>query len=278
MKEITVGLAIRKGKMMLTYPVFGIMAIGIGITLWLVSSHFGGPYVGLIGFLLTFIIMWFWWSFFVVKWKIWAFNNVRNVHALKRRAIQVLLIWPDSSWFNKTEIKTTKQVHQLEELAYKFKQEDILEKSIDFDIETTEIKVYISKISRIFILALSILILLFGIYIIQINPFAALISFAASIFLFSLYYNKFRDVKPQLIINKDGLKIKEEAVKPWSRIKYCKVYNTGTRRDTKWFLEVNYNKTRSGKLQTIDIELEYLNIKPHKIEDIINTFMYAKKQ
>jgi hypothetical protein len=45
----------------------------------------------------------------ITKWRVWAFENVRNVHELKKRAIQEKLISADSSIFEKTEIRTERQ-------------------------------------------------------------------------------------------------------------------------------------------------------------------------
>jgi hypothetical protein len=42
----------------------------------------------------------------ITKWRLWAFENVRNVHELKERAVQAKLIWPDHSIFEKMEIRS----------------------------------------------------------------------------------------------------------------------------------------------------------------------------
>ena len=87
---VTVDEAIAKGHRMVNYPVFVIM-IGIsGLTLYLGSQNFIPEWCIPVGFILSFGLAWLWWSIMITRWRLWAFDNVRNVHELKK--IQ-LLIW-----------------------------------------------------------------------------------------------------------------------------------------------------------------------------------------
>ena len=54
------------------------------------------------------IVGWSWWSYRIVKWKCWAFSQIDSADSVKlyTRAIEVGLIWPKGSVFNKTEIWT----------------------------------------------------------------------------------------------------------------------------------------------------------------------------
>ena len=56
--------------------------------------------------LVSIAISWIWWGYQVVKWKYWAFSSVseEESHKLYIKAIEVGLIWPSGSLFNKTEI------------------------------------------------------------------------------------------------------------------------------------------------------------------------------
>ncbi len=55
-------------------------------------------------------IGWVWWSYKIVKWKCWAFSqlNLEDSCDLYIKAIEIGLIWPTGSIFNKTEIWTKK--------------------------------------------------------------------------------------------------------------------------------------------------------------------------
>lgn len=56
------------------------------------------------------MIGWIWWSFKIVKWKYWAFSQIRieDRYKLYQKAIEVGLIWHTGSIFNRTEIWTKK--------------------------------------------------------------------------------------------------------------------------------------------------------------------------
>ena len=60
-------------------------------------------------FLFAFIFIgWIWWSYKIVKWKCFAFSKltIDESYELFSKAIDVGLIWPNGSVFNKTEIWT----------------------------------------------------------------------------------------------------------------------------------------------------------------------------
>jgi hypothetical protein len=74
---------------------------------------------------LGFIMPWFYWSLAITHWRLWAFENVRNVHELKNRAIKKKLIWKDGSFFETTEIRTALQKDHWIRLLEKFNKQDI---------------------------------------------------------------------------------------------------------------------------------------------------------
>jgi hypothetical protein len=106
---ITVDRAIKRGQRIMNIPVF----------ILLMGTMCGGFYLIAIKILPTWMIpvfifgsaipAWIYWSFAITKWRIWAFSNVDNVHELKQQAIESSLIWPDGSFFEKTEIRTKKE-------------------------------------------------------------------------------------------------------------------------------------------------------------------------
>lgn len=104
-ETVTVDEAISKGKRMINYPGFSIMLIILGLCFYLGIEKIWPFWIVPVGFVLAFVVAWLYWSIMITKWRLWAFNNVRNVHELKRRAIQEKLIWPDHSIFEKTEIR-----------------------------------------------------------------------------------------------------------------------------------------------------------------------------
>ncbi len=104
---VTVNKAITRGHRMVNYPVFVIMIGTLSVSFFLGSQGSFPLWIFPLGFGLAFGLAWLYWSIMITKWRIWAFENVRNVHELKKRAIQEKLIWPDGSVFEKTEIRSS---------------------------------------------------------------------------------------------------------------------------------------------------------------------------
>ena len=121
-ESITVTQAIEKGRRMINYPVAIMQVAAILISILAVIYFNISIWFVLGGFITGFIITWLYWSFTITKWRIWAFENVRNVHELKQRAIKEKLIWKDGSVFEKTEIRTAGDKEKLQALESKFLQ------------------------------------------------------------------------------------------------------------------------------------------------------------
>jgi hypothetical protein len=137
MGVVSLETALRKGKFQLFWmPMilfFLLMLSGIAF-LMLESIPFNIA-IGITLFLLSFILPWLWWSFKVVKWKIWAFANVDDIKTLEKRAIAMQLIWPKDNWFEKTEIKTKQEKQVIDWLYHKMenasiKKEPVIDRSL----------------------------------------------------------------------------------------------------------------------------------------------------
>jgi hypothetical protein len=132
---------------MVSYPVMGIMFGIILLALYLGSLNvfpawtIAFPIVGCV------LLPWLYWSFMITKWRIWAFENVRNVHELKKKAIEGKLIWKDGSFWGKTEIKMPADRDKLKMLETKFNQADIYTDDFTVPVETIVIyaknKIYV---------------------------------------------------------------------------------------------------------------------------------------
>ena len=64
----------------------------------------------------SFVSAWFWWSVAAPKWRLWAYEHVDDITELKRRALRAKLIWPDTSIFARTEIKSAAHATREREL------------------------------------------------------------------------------------------------------------------------------------------------------------------
>ena len=162
-QKISVDKAINRGHLMINVPVMLIMFGIPGITMYLFSEKLIPNWSLVISFFLGFGIAWVYWSFSVTRWRLWAFENVRNVHELKKRAIESGLIWSDTKWFNKTEFKSEKDKLKWKELQKKIEKDDEYFEGHSLPKKTI---VYFSKTKNTFELVIMLVCLGMGIFLV----------------------------------------------------------------------------------------------------------------
>lgn len=267
-QEISVNKAINRGHLIVNIPVF-ICIIGIPALSFYLSNQNLIPKWGIgIGFVLGFVIAWLVWSFMVTKWRIWAFENVRNVHELKKRAIQEKLIWNDGNIFEKTEIRNSEDKSRLKKLEKKFEQEDEYREDHSLPLK---MEIHYSKAYNYVELGVSILIIGVGIYFftkadIKQYILGAIIS---GIGLYSTIkeFRKALDTKPKIIIDSRGIQTKNVEFKNWSSIKSEEVIQEGYGKSAKSYLIYFYDEEEFEK-----IEIDSLNVPHREFENIIRTY------
>ena len=276
MEKLTVHKAIEKGHRMVNYPLFPIMIIGFGITGYL-SVVLENVWIFPIGFVLTFLLMWLWWSFQITKWRIWAFENCRNVHELKRRAINQKLIWPDGSRFEKTEIRTKNQKDKLKTIKRKFDKEDEIEIIEDDKSVPTETKIYYSKLALAIYWVMGLGLFLYGFYLaIEVGIYGYFLV-ACSSFLIYTANKKSKITEPYIIINSKGIKTLNTAFTAWENIKTIETELRGSGKQSKWHLEVEFkNKNSSGEFGD-NIEINDLSKSPKKIQKLIKLYQQRNR-
>lgn len=271
MKKLKVEEAIRKGHQMVNYPLFPILLIGLGITLYL-TVVLKNVLVFPIGFISTFLVMWLWWSFLITKWRIWAFENCRNVHELKRRAINQKLIWPDGSRFEKTEIRSKYQRERLNIINKKFEQEDEVEIIIDDNSIPIETKIYYSKLVIAIYWISGIGLFPYGFYlVIEGNIFGYVLILIS---IFSIYYanTKSKMSDPYITINAKGIKTLNTTFTNWENIEIIQTELRGDGKYSKWHLEMEFKNENSKGEWGDDIEISDLSMSPKKIEKLISIY------
>ncbi|WP_343695332.1 hypothetical protein [Flavobacterium sp.] len=250
-KEITVDKAINKGQLKLIFLPLLIFFIFIGLGLFFEKNQFIGAWIMLISLFLGFIFRWLTWSFFVNRWKIWAFENVQNVHELKQKAIEQKLIWRDGSWFEKTEFKSQKQKTKLKELEKKFLKKDVYKDDINVPKET---KIFYSKFTLITNISIYFFSFSFIAFYIFENIIIRIVLVVIAVFLNYSLIKKLINREPQIIINDLGIKFESKKLIPWNKIQNEHVITN--------FLVFN----------DTSIETEYLNIKTSKLEKLLRVY------
>ncbi|RFZ83439.1 hypothetical protein DYU05_15010 [Mucilaginibacter terrenus] len=82
-ETVTVDEALARGKRTINYPVL-VITFGCIFLPFILMPIFDLPgWTAVPGFAAGFLLAWLWWSITITQWRIWAFDNVRNVHELK---------------------------------------------------------------------------------------------------------------------------------------------------------------------------------------------------
>jgi len=234
-ETITVDEAIAKGHKMVNYPVMIIMFGTIGLTFYLGIQKILPTWIFPIGFILSFGLAWLYWSVMITKWRLWAFDNVRNVHELKKRAVQEKLIWADNSIFEKTEIRNSSDKEKLNSLQHKFKQEDIFQDDLTVPNETI---IYYSKGKNFLEMAIMLGCLGIGIYLLLKTDsyiLGSILSIAGAYLGFK-EYKEATNTKPQIILNDKGIKTISTDFYDWTVIDNEEVISEGSGKHTHYYL------------------------------------------
>lgn len=261
----TVTQAIKRGRRLIPFTVLALWLTSIFAGIFIGAALHQVP-LGLLGFPIGTLIAFAYWQYATVKWKIWAYENVRNLHELKSDALKYHLIWPDGSVMQKLEIKSLSQKERIKRLERKFQQPDIFH--VDLSVrDRTEI--YKAKSTPYIITVFALL--LVGIVIREFfyNPhpdkpylhFITTLPFA--IFLLYRAYKEFRTKGPHVVLSNEGIKLRDTAIIPWQQITSTQIKHIGR---GKQMLVVNYSGTHTGT------EINHLDKNALEIEQLIKVY------
>ena len=259
-ETISVDDALKRGHRMVNMPVSIIQMGSIIAGLFLVSVFKQSSIWIAVGFVVGFILAWLYWSFMITKWWIWAFDNVRNVHELKQRAIKERLIWNDGNWLEKTEIRTSADKDQLAVIEKKFLKKDVF--ANDYSVPNQTIVKY-SKKNFVGLIAWTVCFSVGVYFIINEGNLLGGVIICSIAFLFGFFDLKLAtNKKPQIILNNGGMETIETPYQPWRDIKEENVISEYTSRQTLYYLTYNYpggsEKVQIDNLDITHKKLEHL--------------------
>ncbi len=208
------------------------------------------------------LVMWLAWSISATPWRIWAFSNVRNVHELKRKAIQERLV-STKRFVEKTEIRTKSQKRKLLELEQKFSFPDIFE---DDPTIPYEVVLRFSKRDKIGGLALGLVLISAGLYWVFVdgNYYAAII-FLVGDYIAITSYRRMRNLEPQLTLNEKGMQTADGPFLEWRFLSQIDVSQNALRYEI-------------GELSNHVLELSELDMKPANVERHIRIYLGREEQ
>lgn len=277
MKNVTVNEAIKKGHQWINYPVMTIMIIGLPLSTYLFFV-FKQVWIFPVGFILTFMMMWLWWSIFITHWRIWAFSKVRNVHELKEKAINQKLIWEDGKWGERTEIRTFKQRKLLTELERKFELPDISEVITDDSSVPFETKIYYSKLLKWINLIIGLAMGVFGCMSIVEEEYISGCFLIGLTMVYFYFAPEYATSAPQITINEMGIKTVNTSFVEWNKVKKVKIKQSGIGRSANWYLDILFHKKDAAGNWGDELEISGFDIAPNKIERLIRIYQQRYRQ
>jgi len=269
-EQITVDKAIKRGHLIVNVPVavlmFGTPILGMYLSSVKIIPTFGIA----ISFILGFGLAWLYWSYKITKWRLWAFKNVRNVHELKKRAIQEGLIWKDNKWYERTEIQTESDKLNWKKLQIKFEKEDEYKEDYSVPQKTT---IYYSKVKNTYELIIMLGCLSLGVYLISTTDsyiFGSILTLIGGYFSFKEFIQVV-NTKPQIIIDSKGIKTISTDFKKWQTVSNEDVIMEGSGKHTEFYLVYDY----SGGSEYLKID-DY-NINQKELLNLLRTYRIRNK-
>jgi hypothetical protein len=222
---------------MVNLPVFIIMFGVMTLCFYLATMKFIPFYFAPISIVLGPCVAWIYWSFAITRWRIWAFSNVDDAEELKALAISGQLIWPDGSFFERTEIRTNKERILINELEKRLKESKKKRKFEDDPIIPAVTKIFYSKFNLVYQLLLMTACLSIGVYLIIINDSWV---FGTILILIGAYFTikdfkKLTTFEPQITIDNKGIDITGDYY-PWTEIQDCTTTIEGSGKNSSTFL------------------------------------------
>ena len=262
--KVSVDKAIQRGHLMVNVPVVIVLAGSPLVAVYLnKQGEIPGWGIG-VGTAIGFLLAWLVWSYTITKWRIWAYENVRNVHELKKRAIRERLIWPDGHFFERTEIKSADDKLTLKKLEKKFEIPD--EHTEDHSLPS-QLEVYYSKPKSYLEIGLGILFLGVALYLRQEGsnlPFYFLL--VVSVVGLFKGTRKALNNKPQLILDHQGITARKVGFLGWSEVQSEEVIRVRRGKNSKTFLTFYHPSGQE------EINIESYNISRKELNNALKTY------
>ncbi len=256
--EVTVEAALKRGRLMLKTAPLSVFILLI------LAAVFLGPKVGLptwttgIALALAFPLAWLTWSVLVTRWRIWALLNVRNTHELFDTAVAEKLIWPEGSWFQRTEIRTAGQRATLVALGVRLGTPDVWNDDTEVP-DVTEIRW--SRNELIVISVTMIVIALVGVYLIIKNPsnITGWGMIGIAVFVGGMDVRKLSDRRTRIRLDDQGITPLDQPCIPWETITEDRVTVKGSGRSSQTALEFRHpNGAEEIRIDQMDLSKEEL--------------------
>lgn len=259
-KTVSVDDAIKKGIYIVNLPALLIFMIGLTAS-FAMAFLFFRPYEMIAGLIVSYVLATAYRAIMAAKWRIWAFDKVRNVHELHERALTEKLIHlTNRPGFGIINYNSQKQKAQWQQLQEKFQQPDIF---IDDQSVTAETIIRYSVFRYVIWTLLFLLMTILGIYLCTLGQ---VISYLTGIpLIITGAVNTYIKIKnmfnraPQIVINKNGLRTADTPFYKWNEIANEKTIREGTGKYAMYYLYYDHPKG-SNKFHLNDLEVNFIRL------------------
>lgn len=226
--NIHINTALKKGKRMLRYYPLTLLTVLMFGSLWLGAVYCDGEWLGtfvLVGFISAFTLPLIFYQLMLPRWRIWAFENVRNVHELKKRAMLIKIYPAEGAFEWKLEIKTTRQKERIAALDKKFELPDVF---IDDESLPEQTVFDHPKLLKCMLIALGVVGMGFAIYFfltyaIEVGTIALV---STGVLIYPIYETSIQK-GPVFTISNNGISTDDQAMHAWEEIAHERVEYRG---------------------------------------------------
>lgn len=113
-QAVSRGVLVVNGSVMLVMVGLPALAYGAALLSGVDRQLAGGA--AAVAFLTGWPLAWFTWSLLVPRWRVWAYERVEDLDALRMHAVAAGLLWREGHLLERTEIRTANQQRRLKEL------------------------------------------------------------------------------------------------------------------------------------------------------------------
>ena len=168
---------------------------------------------------------WLFWSLLITHWKLWAFENVRNVHFLYKTAVKEGILHGKNSFWDNTAISIKHQKEKWEILQNKFKIKDELNE--DFNTPESIILTYKANNKTVFIFwgIISISIFIYLIVEIEIYIIGSILLLISLYSIYDKFWGKKESISKIIIISLQGIEFQKQLYS-WDELKKVKIKST----------------------------------------------------
>ncbi len=249
--KVSVEAALRRGNLLLKSVPIGLFLLCLLATILLVSLKVLPVWSMAVGLPAGMVVAWLWWSVAVTRWRIWSFTHVRNINELMDLAVNDKLIWAESSWFGRTEIRTRAQREMLQQLAFRMEVDDEVRDDPAIPDRTC---IPYSTVYHVVLLIMGLPLLGFGTYMVRgtdAPPWSAFLVIAVGAWLTFDAARKLRDRSPRITISREGITLARKGAFAWGDLWDEQVITIGSGKSSRTVLK--FHDASSG-VQEVDID------------------------